>query len=82
MLTGEKMVNSLVDELNEIGMPSMAATLDKVYHSERFLDLDHLTLMSELIGSEYEDKISKRVNCRFASINPPDTKFIGSLFSP
>ncbi|SHK37553.1 hypothetical protein [Hespellia stercorisuis] len=53
MLTGEKMVNSLVDELNEIGMPSMAATLDKIYHSERFLSLDHLTLMSELIGSEY-----------------------------
>lgn len=64
MLTGEKMVNSLVDELNEIGMPSMAATLDKVYHSERFLDLDHLTLMSELIESEYEDKISKRINNR------------------
>lgn len=64
MLTGEKMVNNLVDELNEMGMPSMAATLDKVYHSERFLTIDHLTLMSELIGSEYEDKISKRINNR------------------
>ncbi|WP_170866662.1 ATP-binding protein [Anaerocolumna jejuensis] len=42
----------------------MAATLDKVYHSELFLDLDHLTLMSELIGSEYADIISKRVNNR------------------
>ncbi|MDD3041330.1 ATP-binding protein [Bacteroides sp.] len=42
----------------------MAATLDKIYHSERFLSLDHLTLMSELIGSEYEDKISKRINNR------------------
>lgn len=64
MLTGEKMVNTIVDELNEIGMPSMAATLDKVYHSERFLTLDHLTLMSELIDSEYEEKISKRINNR------------------
>lgn len=64
MLTGEKMVNTLVDELNEIGLPSMAATLDKVYHSERFLNLDHLTLMSELIDSEYDDKISKRINNR------------------
>lgn len=64
MFTGEKMVNSLVDELNEMGMPSMATSLDKIYHSERFLTLDHLTLMSELIGSEYETKISKRINNR------------------
>jgi len=64
MVTGEKMLNTLVDELNDLGMPNMAASLDMIYHSERFLNLDHLTLMSELIGSEYQDKISKRINNR------------------
>lgn len=64
MITGESIVNQLVDEMNDIGMPNMAATLDMIYHSKRFLEMDHLTLMSELIGAEYEDKINKRVNNR------------------
>lgn len=64
MITGESLTNTLVDELNELGLPNMAATLDALYHSERFLQLDHLTLISELITPEYQDKISKRVNNR------------------
>lgn len=64
MLTGENLTNTLVDELNDLGLPNMAATLDTLYHSERFLQLDHLSLIAELIGPEYHDKISKRVNNR------------------
>lgn len=64
MVTGECLINTLVDELNDLGLPNIAATLDTIYHSERFLQLDRLTLLSELIAPEYQDKVSKRVNNR------------------
>ena len=72
VITGESLTNTLVDELNELGLPNMAATLNALYHSERFLKPDHLTLISELITPEYQDKISKRVNNRLRH-----TKLIG-----
>ena len=53
MLTGEAFTNALVNELNDLGHPNMAATLDALYHSERFLKLDHLSLIAELIEPEY-----------------------------
>lgn len=31
MLTGNSLLNMLVDELNEMGLPNMAAELDKLY---------------------------------------------------
>ena len=43
MITGEALTNTLVDELNDLGLPNMAATLDSLYRSERFLKLDHLS---------------------------------------
>lgn len=64
MLTSEKMENTVVDELNELGLPNMAATFDSLYRSKRFMDIDHLTLMSEVIAPEYQDKITKRINNR------------------
>ena len=64
MLTGNTLLNTLVDELNELGLPNMAAELDKLYAAPGFLGMDHLTLISELISSEYKDKISKRINNR------------------
>lgn len=67
MLTGINLMNTLVDELNDLGLPNMAATLDTLYHSEKFLNIDHLTLISELIEPEYRDKISKRINNRLRS---------------
>ena len=64
MLTGNALLNTLVDELNELGLPNMAAELDKLYAAPGFLEMDHLTLLSELISPEYKDKISKRINNR------------------
>ncbi len=57
----------LVDELNEMGLPNMAAELDKLYAAPGFLEMDRLTLISELISPEYKDKISKRINNRLRS---------------
>ena len=59
MLTGNSLLNMLVDELNEMGLPNMAAELDKLYAAPGFLEMDRLTLISELISPEYKDKISK-----------------------
>lgn len=64
MLTGTKLKNALVDDLNELGLPNMAATLETLYQSETFLKMDRLSLIAELIGPEYEEKKSKRVNNR------------------
>ena len=64
MVTGTNLMNTLVDELNDLGLPNMAATLDTLYRSEKFLNMDHLTLISELIEPEYREKISKRINNR------------------
>ncbi len=61
---GEDLAVTLVDELNELGLPNMAATLDSMYHSSGFLQMDRLALISELITSEYQDKVSKRYNNR------------------
>lgn len=67
MLTGKELINALVDELNELSLPNMAATLEKLYAAPGFLEMDHLTLVSELIAPEYRDKISKRINNRLRS---------------
>ncbi len=53
MMTGESMVNTLIDELNEINLTDMASTLDVLYHSDQFQKMDRLTLLSEIIGPEY-----------------------------
>ena len=43
MLTGNSLLNTLVDELNELGLPNMAAELDRLYAAPGFLEMDHLT---------------------------------------
>lgn len=50
MLTGKALLNELVDELNELKLSHMAAKLDSMYHAPGFLEMDHMTLLAELIG--------------------------------
>ena len=40
MLTGTKLMNELVDELNELKLSTMAAILDDLYHRLGFLEMD------------------------------------------
>lgn len=61
MLTGQCLTNALVDELNEMGLTTMAVALEALYKSDRFLKLDRLTIVSEIIQAEYQDKITKRL---------------------
>ena len=53
MLTGTELVNELVDELNELKLSTMAATLDDLYHRPGFLEMDRLTMIAELIGPQF-----------------------------
>lgn len=61
---GTEQINSLVDELNEKGLPAMATSLDSIYHSGHFLKLYHLTLLSEIVGVEYQVHMSNKWNNR------------------
>lgn len=64
MMTGLKLMNQLVDELNDLGLPNMAATLDSLYRSERFMNIDKLSLIAELVEPEYKEKMTIRINGR------------------
>ena len=58
MLTGTTLINELVDELNELKLSIMAATLDDLYHKPGFLEMDRLTLIADLIGPQFQEKVS------------------------
>ena len=61
MLTGKKLFSTLLTELNEMGLPGMSATLDEMYRSPKFHDLDPLTAIAQLVEPEYQKKMTKRL---------------------
>lgn len=63
MYRNEKVV-PLIDALNELGMPMMAATLDGLYRSKNFLEMDHLSLLTAMIEPEYSAHTTKKLNNR------------------
>lgn len=63
MYRNEK-VAPLIDALNELGMPMMAATLDDLYRSKNFLEMDHLSLLTAMIEPEYSAHTTKKLNNR------------------
>lgn len=76
MLTGTALINELVDELNELKLSTMATTLDDLYHKPGFLEMDRLTLIAELIGPQFQEKISTTFKNRLTA-----THLKGSLKS-
>ena len=67
MLTGTKLMNELVDELNELKLSTMAATLDDLYHRPGFLEMDRLTMIAELIGPQFQEKVSTTLKNRLTA---------------
>ena len=57
-------INELIDELNELKLPNMAASLDTLYHSGSFDNLDGISLLEQVIEPEYEGKTSQRFQNR------------------
>lgn len=49
MITGKKVLNGLVDSLNEMSLSKMAGALQTVYRSERYNSLDHLSSSAKLL---------------------------------
>ena len=64
MLTGKALFNTLLAELNEMGLPGMSATLDDMYRSPHFLELDPLMAIANLVEPEYQQKMNKRMQSR------------------
>ena len=64
MLTGKVLFNELVSELNDMGLPGMSATLDEMFRSPEFLNLDPLMAIAMLVEPEYQKKINKRIQGR------------------
>jgi DNA replication protein DnaC len=67
MLTGTALLNGIEDELNEMKLSHMASRLDELYHSPDFLRKDHMTILSEMIGAEYDERSCKALNRRLRS---------------
>ena len=57
MRTGKELFNTLLVELNEMGLPGMSSTLDEMYRSPKFLELDPLTAIANLVHPEYVKKV-------------------------
>lgn len=64
MFTGKALFNTLVVELNDMGLPGMSATLDEMYRSPDFVHLDPLMAIANLVEPEYQKKINKRIQSR------------------
>ena len=60
-------LNELVDELNELKLSTMAATLDDLYHKPGFIEMDNLTLIAELIGPQFQEKVSTTLKNRLTA---------------
>lgn len=64
MLTGKELFHTLLQELNDMGLPGMSATLDEMYRSPKFLELDPLMAIANLVEPEYRKKVNKRILSR------------------
>ena len=61
METGQKALERLVSELTDLGMNTMANSLEGLYYSKDFLELDHLSLLQKIVGAEYNAKTAKKL---------------------
>ncbi|MDO4962368.1 MAG: ATP-binding protein [Eubacteriales bacterium] len=64
MKTKADAVTTLVDELNELRLFGMAASLESLYHSADFNNLDRISFLQKLIEPEYESKTDQRYKNR------------------
>ncbi|MCD8295317.1 MAG: ATP-binding protein [Clostridia bacterium] len=63
MYRNEKM-SYVIDQLQELGLPVMASSLDALYHSKNFLEMDKLTLLEEIVEPQYSASMTRRLGNR------------------
>ena len=68
-MTGNKMLNGLVDDLNAISLSQMASALQELYRSEHYNELDHISFLSEILAPEYSARMDKRISNRLLKAN-------------
>ena len=57
-------IDVLIDDLNELKLFGMSSSLETLYRSPQFNELDRISLLQRLIEPEYEAKTSQRYNNR------------------
>lgn len=69
METGTMILESMLTELDEMGLSTMAQTLSRLYHAPSFLETDRLSLFREVIDAEYQSKSGKKFTNRLKKAN-------------
>lgn len=57
-------IETMIDDLNELKLFEMSSSLETLYHSPEFNELDRISLLQRLIEPEYEAKTSSRYRNR------------------
>lgn len=63
-MTKHQRIRELSDQLNELQLPNMAASLNALFHSKDFDTLDRVALLEQLIEPEYQAKTSQKFQNR------------------
>jgi len=69
VITGNKLVNGIIDQLNEISLPRMASALQALYKSDQYNKLDHISFLNEILAPEYNARLDTRLINRLAKAN-------------
>ena len=69
METGTMVLENILTELDEMGLCTMAQTLNRMYHGPSFLETDRLCLLREVIDAEYQSKAGKKFTSRLKKAN-------------
>lgn len=64
MNTGTKELKSILDELNELKLPHMAAELEVLYNQPAFVNAGRLELISAIVHAEYTITVANRYMSR------------------
>ena len=59
MTTGDALLLDIEAQMQDIGLSLMAKKLDQIYRSPDYLTRDKLSLISDILAPEYQDKTSK-----------------------
>ena len=62
--TSPQAIDPIIDELMVIGMKKIAETLDELYNTPTFLEMDRVELLTKLIDPEYQAFINRRYTSR------------------
>ena len=55
MNKSKELIYEIEDQLQFLKLNRMAETLDELFHSKDFLEMDKVSLLSRMIDAEYQD---------------------------